>query len=72
MSSDQPYNELGQILANGGDIALGLAISRGWSSGQIALLFASRFSPMRPEDERRLHTLAFAATEAAERINSMD
>lgn len=71
MSSEQPYNELGQILANGGEIALGLAISKGWTGSQIALLFARRFEPMRPEDRERLTGLANAALTAAAQISEM-
>lgn len=70
MSSDQPYNSLGQILANGGEIALGLAISRGWTSGQIALLFARRFDPMAPDDRQRLIDLAERSVAAANAINA--
>lgn len=72
MPSNQPYNELGQILAGGGDIALGLAISRGWTSTQIALLFARRFEPMRPGDRERLTALAERAVEAAGTIEGLD
>lgn len=72
MSSDQPYNELGQILANGGEIALGLAISRGWSSSQIALLFAQRFEPISEIDRQRLIGLANRAVVAASEINDLD
>lgn len=68
MSSDQSFNELGQILSQGGDIALGMAIARGWSSQQIALLFSRRFEPMRPEDRDRLTSHANQMVEAAKRI----
>lgn len=71
MSSDQPFNELGQILASGGEIALGLAISRGWSDRQIALLFARRFEPMREEDRERLVTTANRMVEAARYLNDI-
>lgn len=72
MSSDQPFNELGQILAAGGEIALGLAISRGWTSGQIGLLFAKRFDPITEHDRARLFAIANAAVEAAATIQAMD
>jgi len=72
MPSDQPFNELGQILANGGEIALGLAISRGWSSQQIALLFSRRFEPITPQDRQRLTSLAERAVAAAAAINEME
>lgn len=71
MSSEQPYNELGQILSSGGEIALGLAISRGWSSSQIALLFSRRFDPMRDEDRQRLIDIANRAVAAAAQISDM-
>lgn len=71
MANDQPFNELGQILANGGEIALGLAISRGWTSGQIALLFRRRFEPITEADRARLTEIANRAVAAAEEINSM-
>lgn len=66
MSTDQPYNSLGQILAEGGEIALGLAILRNWNSDQIAALFQRKFEPMRPEDRIRLTQLAQAAIAGAE------
>lgn len=72
MSSDQPFNELGQILAEGGEIALGLAIARGWSGAQIALLFARRFDPMTEMDRQRLIGIANRAVVAASAINEMD
>lgn len=71
MSSDQPYNELGQILANGGEIALGLAISRGWTSSQIALLFSRRFEPMRDDDRKRLVDVAERAVAAGNALNDL-
>jgi hypothetical protein len=71
MPGEQPYNELGQILASGGEIALGLAIAKGWTGSQIALLFARRFDPMRPEDRDRLIDLANRALQAASDISDM-
>lgn len=70
MSTDNPYNSLGQILAEGGEIALGLAISRGWSDQKIAALFARRFEPMADADRNRLTSLANAAVSAADQINA--
>lgn len=61
MSTDQPYNSLGQILAQGGEIALGLAIQHGWTDTQINQLFARRFEPMQPSDRQRLTDIARAA-----------
>ena len=62
---EQPYNSLGQIIAQGGEIALGLAIAHGWTSGQIALLFARRFEPMRDDDRERLVAIADRSFRAA-------
>jgi len=67
----QPYNSLGQIIAAGGEIALGLAIVHGWTDRQIALLFSRRFEPMRAEDRQRLTDIANAAIGAADRINAI-
>lgn len=66
---DQPYNSLGQIIAAGGEIALGLAIAYGWSDRQISLLFARRFEPMTPDDRRRLTDIAEASVNAARELN---
>lgn len=72
MSTDNPYNELGQILAEGGEIALGLAIANGWTDSQLSALFARRFLPMRDEDREQLTGLAQAAVEAANIFNATD
>lgn len=69
MSTDEPYNELGQILSEGGEIALALAFAHGWSDSKIAALFARRFLPMRPDDQDRLRGLADAALQAGEAFN---
>lgn len=72
MSSDQPYNSLGQILSEGGEIALGLAIHRGWSDSQISALFARRFEPMQPADRARLIEIAKAGLAGAESLSNLD
>lgn len=71
MSTDQPYNSLGQILAQGGEIALGLAIAHGWSDSKISALFARRFEPMSVTDRNRLVDLANAAIAAADVVNNL-
>lgn len=69
MSTDNPYNELGQILSEGGEIALALAFAHGWSDDKIAALFARRFLPMRQEDQDRLRNISQAALDAGEAFN---
>lgn len=71
MSTDQPYNSLGQILSEGGEIALGLAIAHGWSEGKISALFARRFEPMSANDRNRLLEIASAAVSAADLVNNL-
>lgn len=71
MSTDNPFNSLGQILAEGGEIALGLAIARGWSDSRISSLFARRFEPMEPDERQRLIDLASRAVRAAQDINEL-
>lgn len=72
MATDQPYNSLGQILSQGGEIALGLALAYGWSDQKIAALFARRFEPMSADDRDRLLGIATAAVNAADLVNAMD
>lgn len=56
--STQPYNELGQILAEGGEIALATAILNGWSDERIAVLFQRRFEPITDSDRAALWRLS--------------
>jgi len=71
MATDQPYNELGQILSEGGEIALGLAFARGQSDSQIAILFARRFEPIRNSDAARLRELAERGVAAGNDLNEL-
>lgn len=43
MQDQQPYNEIGQILAAGGDQAVGLAYSAGWTNGMIDAMILKRW-----------------------------
>jgi len=54
VASDQPYNELGQILAEGAEIALGLAIIRDISHEGFLLLMGRRVEPIRDIDRDEL------------------
>lgn len=54
MSSDQPYNSLGQILSQGGEIAVGLSLLRGGDRGSVLLLIGRRFGPMQDADREAL------------------
>lgn len=58
MATDQPYNELGQILSTGGEIALGLAILQDLGKEGFLLFFTRRFSPIRDEDRETLISLS--------------
>lgn len=71
MSSEQPYNSLGQILASGGEIALGLAMSHGVSPERIQALFARRFDPLQPNDRATLEQIARAGVAAGEMLSGL-
>lgn len=68
--ADQPYNSLGQILAKGGEIALGLALSGGWSEDRVRALFLRRFEPMTDADRGSLYEFAGRGVRAGELANS--
>lgn len=68
MSPDNPYNSLGQIMAKGGEVALGLAMVRGWDETQISSLFSRRFEPLRDEDRAELRRFSARGVDAAQRI----
>lgn len=72
MSTDQPFDSLGRILSEGGEIALGLAIIRGWSDSQIIELFARRFSGLSSAETERLSSMANAAIRGARIANDLD
>lgn len=71
MSSGQPYDELGRILAEGGEISLGIAISHGYSPARIALLVARKMAGATQEQLAEVEKLARQAIDAAEKLNQM-
>lgn len=71
MAGENPYNELGQILASGGEVALGLALYHGWDSGKIALLIGKRLKVAPGSDQETLQALAEDAIASGEYLNSL-
>jgi hypothetical protein len=71
MVDSRPFNSLGQILAQGGEIALARAIESGYSSQQIDALFDRRFNPVTQETRDELFALAEAGLAAGTAINEL-
>lgn len=71
MATDQPYNELGQILSSGGEISLGLAILQDLGEAGFLLFFNRRFAPIRDEDRDTLISLAESMVAGGEAIDSL-
>lgn len=71
MSTDNPYNSLGQILAMGGEQSLAKLVWQGASESKIAALFLSRFEPMTPADREALQEFSESMVEAGETISSL-
>jgi len=58
MASGQPYDELGRILSEGGEIALGLAILQEMPTPGFLLFFNRRFGSLTPEQQDIVQQLA--------------
>lgn len=72
MSTDNPYNSLGQILSEGGEIALGIALFHGWDSGKIAILLTKRLKVAPGTDTDALFALATEALNSGTLAGSED
>lgn len=71
MADEQPYNSLGQILASGGEIAVGLALYHGWDSNRLALLLGRRLRVAPGSDTDELIRIAEDAIASGEYLNSL-
>lgn len=71
MPDGKAYNSLGQILAHGGEIGLGIAISRGASQAQIAAVIQRRYPELPGSDAERLYEISLAGSQAGLYINSL-
>jgi len=63
MSSDQPYNELGQILSSQGEVAVGLAILKQGTGGSFIAFFNRRFGFLADNERDSLLQLSEAMVE---------
>src|SRR3990172_3853083 len=72
MSSGQPYNSLGQILSEGGEQALAMAIFNDIGADGILLLFRRRFEPITDSDRQDLTALANAGLAAGSVLTAAD
>lgn len=71
MASGQPYDELGRILAEGGDIALGVAISHGSSPARIALIVRRHMANATEAEIAAVTRLANQGVDAARKLQDM-
>lgn len=62
------YNELGQILAQGGEIPIGIAISLGYGRQRIGKLIERKFGAMLESDVAKLYGIAEAGANAGRLI----
>lgn len=72
MSTINPYNELGQILATGGEIALAIGFSHGRSDMDTIAYIRTRFPPLPRDDEDFLVRLSKSMSEMDDVIKSFD
>lgn len=71
MATGQPFNELGQILSEGGEIALGLKIIEEDSRAGFLLFFNRRFQPIREEDAVALERFSESMVRAGENLQAL-
>lgn len=71
MATDQPFNELGQILSTGGEIALGLAILQDLGKEGFLLFFNRRFAPISDIDRAALISLSESMIAGGEEIQRL-
>jgi len=72
MSSDQPYNQLGQILATGGEQSVALAMDRGWGSTRIVSMLARRYGPIASDTYESVRGIADSILRAGEGAFDVD
>jgi hypothetical protein len=71
MSSIQPYNSLGQILASGGEIAVAFALIRGVDIEAALSRLKVRFAPIQDDTWESILSLSRNAIDAAVRWGAM-
>lgn len=71
MAESKQFNSLGQILAHGGEISLGLAISRGETAGQVFQTIATRWPDLSPQDRAELYGIANQGAAAGAYLNTL-
>jgi hypothetical protein len=71
MSTDQPYNSIGQILAAGADQYAAVKLARGLSETEIIPLLRDRFRPDPASDLGQVMAIAIAGRYAAQRLNEL-
>jgi len=69
MANPNRYNSLGQILAAGGEISLGLMLARGATESDVLTMIALRYPGLPQSDVQALYDIAEAGATAGVRIN---
>lgn len=71
MSSGQPYNQYGQILASGGDVYAAIKLERGFTEEQVVALMLDRFPGSSNDDVLAVLAIAYLGRQAAANLNAL-
>lgn len=72
MSSEQPFDSLGRILASGVEIAVALAMNKGYTPGQIGLLILRRVGDLEPSLQNQLEDVSRNILNAGQSLNDLE
>lgn len=65
------FNSLGQILAAGGEVSIGIQIARGMSSGRALQLIQERYTALDAQDQATLLDISLQGVAAGEYLNGL-
>lgn len=71
MTAGKAYNSLGQIIAHGGEVSVGILLSQGLQPGQVAAIISKRYPNLPPDQAADLLSIGEAGAEAAREINEL-
>lgn len=71
MSMGSPFDPLGRMLSEQGEIAIGLGIIKGIGRAAMGLIFQRKFGEVSPEDQQRVIDLAQSMVDAGGTITEM-